>query len=62
MSQNTRDQNFDTSHQFLPESKVYDHGLSPLTMQNPYSKLFLGIKSVFVNLFSKILLHILQQN
>ena len=32
----------------LPELKVYDHGLSPLPMQNPDSKLFLGIKSLFV--------------
>ena len=23
----------------LPELKVYDHGLSPLAMQNPYPKL-----------------------
>ena len=45
----------------LPELKVYDHGLSLLPMQNPYSKLILGIKSLFVNRFSKLLLHILRQ-
>ena len=45
----------------LPELKVYDQGLSPLPMQNPYSKLILDIKSLFVNRFSKCLLHILRQ-
>ena len=38
----------------LLELKVYDHGLSPLQMQNPYSIFFWGgeggdIKSLFVN-------------
>ena len=33
----------------LPELKDYDNGLSPLPMQNSYSKLILGIKSLFVN-------------
>ena len=32
----------------MPELKVYDHGLSPLPMQNPHSKLILGITSLFV--------------
>ena len=45
----------------FPELKVYDHGLSPLSMQNPFSKLILGIKSLFVNRFSKCLLYILRQ-
>ena len=45
----------------LPELEVYDHRLSPLPMQNPNSKLILGIKYLFVNRFSKFLLHILQQ-
>ena len=45
----------------LPELKVYDHGLSPLPMKSPYSKLILDIKSLFVNRFSKFLLHILRQ-
>ena len=45
----------------LPELKVYGHGLCPLPMQNPYSKLILGIKFLFDNQFSKFLLHILQQ-
>ena len=36
----------------LPELKVYDHGLPPLPMQNPYSKLLLGIQFLFVNRFS----------
>ena len=35
----------------LLELKVYYHGLSPLPVQNPYSKLTLGIKSLFVNRF-----------
>ena len=43
----------------MPELKVHDHGLFPLPMQNPYSKLILGIKSLFVNQFWKVLLHIL---
>ena len=56
----TRDQNVLFKSTKLPELKVCDHGLSPLPMQNPYSKLILGIKSLFVNRFSKGLLHILQ--
>ena len=43
----------------LPELKVYDHGLSPLPMQNPYLKLILGIEPLFVNRFSTFLLHLL---
>ena len=45
----------------LPELKVYDHGLSPLPMQNPYSKLFLSIKILIIIRFPKCLLHILRQ-
>ena len=45
----------------LPELKVYHHGLAPLAMQNSYSELILGIKSLLVNQFSKFLLHILRQ-
>ena len=45
----------------LPELKVYDNGLSPLSMQTPYSKLILGIKSLLFKEFPKFLLHILQQ-
>ena len=35
----------------LQELKVYEHGLSPLPGQNPYSKLILGINFLFDNLF-----------
>ena len=45
----------------LPELKVYDNGLSPFLMQNPYSKLFLGIKILFVIQLPIYLLYILQQ-
>ena len=45
----------------LSELKVYDHGLSPLPMQNPYSKLLLDKNALFVKRFSKFLLHILRQ-
>ena len=55
------DQNFLFKSKLLPELKVYGHGLSPLPMQNLYSKLILGIKSLFVKGFSKFLLHILRQ-
>ena len=57
----TRDQNFWFKSTMLPELKVYAHGLSPWTMQKPYSKFILGIKSLFVNRFLKCLLHILRQ-
>ena len=57
----TRDQNFWFKSMMLSELKVYDHGLSPLPMQNPYSKLIPVIKSLFVNCFSKFLLHTLLQ-
>ena len=33
----------------LPELKVYDHGLSPLPMQNPYTKTILGINSLLTD-------------
>ena len=39
--------------------KLKMFGLSPLPMQNPFSKTFLDIKVLFVNRFSKILRHIL---
>ena len=45
----------------LPELKVHDHGLPPLPMQYPYSKLILDIESLFVKRFSQFLLHILRQ-
>ena len=45
----------------VARTEVYDHGLSPLPMQNPYSELILGIKSLFVYRFSKSLLQILRQ-
>ena len=44
----------------LAEIKVYDHGLSPLPMQNLYSKLFFLWHKLFIcNLISKCLLHTL---
>ena len=55
-----RDQNYLFKSMMLPELKVYYHGLSPLPMQTPYSKLILGIQSLFVNRFSKFLLHTLR--
>ena len=45
----------------LPELKVNVHRLSPLPIQNPYSKLILGLNFLFLNQFSKILPHILRQ-
>ena len=39
------------------KSKMF--GLSPLPMQNPYSKTFLDIKFLFVTRFSKCFRHIL---
>ena len=40
----------------FPELKIYDHELPPLPMQNPYSKLILGLKfyllSDFQNAYS----------
>ena len=50
----TRDQNFLFKSKMLPELKVYNHGLSPFPMQNPYSKLILGIKSLFIKSIFKI--------
>ena len=50
----TRDQNFwfkSTIIVMLPELKVHDHELSPLPMQNPYSKLSFCTKANFVNRF-----------
>ena len=39
--------------------KLKIFGLSPLSMQNPYSKTFVDIKFLFVNRFSIFLRHIL---
>ena len=44
----------------MPELVGYDHGLSSLPMQNPYSKLILGITSLqvrFINLISMQFFH-----
>ena len=41
--------------------KIYDHGLPPLLMQNPYSKFILAIKTLSVDRFSKFLQVLLQQ-
>ena len=38
-----------------------DHRLSPLTMQNPYAKFILAIKTLFVHRFSKFLQVLLGQ-
>ena len=43
----------------LPELQVYDHGLSPLPVEIPFSKLVLGVKLVFVDRFSEFLLRIM---
>ena len=45
-------QMFELSRQFCQNSVKY-FGLSPLSMQNPYWKMFLEIKNLFVNWFSK---------
>ena len=49
----------------LPEIKtliqINNVAESPLPIQNPYSKLLFGIKSLFLNRFSNILLNILWQ-
>ena len=37
----------------LHKTKIYDHGLSPLIMQNPYSKFILAIKTLIFDRFSK---------
>ena len=42
MSRKTWGQNFLIKPRFLPEMKVYDHGLSPLPMQKHYWKLILA--------------------
>ena len=54
----TRDQNFWFKSIMLPGFKVYDNGLSPLPMQNPYSKIILFVNRFFFFFF---LLHILWQ-
>ena len=43
----------------LTRTQVYDLGLSPIPMQNPYTKLLFGLNFLFVIQFSKFLLHIL---
>ena len=52
-------QTFDKSRQICQNPKLKMFGLSPLPMQNPYSKTFLDVKYLFVNRFSKFLRHIL---
>ena len=37
----------------LHKIKIYDHGLSPLLMQNPYSKIILVLKTLSIDRFSK---------
>ena len=54
-------QNFWIMSTILPESNFYDHGLSPLPIENSYSNLILGINSLHVNQFSKFMLPILRQ-
>ena len=41
--------------------KIYDHGLYPLLLQNPYSKYILAIKKLSVDRFSKSLQVLLRQ-
>ena len=48
---------FESSKHFCPDSKVHDHGLSPLLILT----LFFGINILFAIRFSKVLLHILRQ-
>ena len=50
---------FEWSQQIYKNPKLKLFGLSPLSMQNPYSKAFLDVKYLFVNRFSKFLRHIL---
>ena len=41
--------------------KIYDHGLPPLLMQNPYSKFLLAIKTLSVDRFLKFLQVLMRQ-
>ena len=43
------------------ETKIYDNVLSPLPMQNPYSKFILAIKTLILDRFSKNLQVLLRQ-
>ena len=45
----------------LHNMKIYDHVLSPLLMQNPYSKFILAINTLTVDRFSKCLQVLLRQ-
>ena len=45
----------------LLKNKIYDHGLSPLFMQSPYSKFILAIKMLIFDRFSKHLQALLRQ-
>ena len=48
----SRGKNFSMKPTFFPQFKVYDHGLSPLPLQNPYSKLLWH--KIFTNLWLSI--------
>ena len=52
-------QTFELSWQICQNLKLKTFRLSPLPMQNPYSKTFLNVKFLFVNQFSNFLRHIL---
>ena len=57
----TLDQTIVFKSKLLHKTKIYDHGLSPLLMQNPYSKFILFIKTSFFDRFSKLLQVLLRQ-
>ena len=45
----------------VAENEIYDHGLPPLPMQNPYSKFILAIKTLSVGRFSNFWQVLLRQ-
>ena len=45
----------------LQRTKIYNHGLPPMLMQNPYSKFILAIKTLIFDRFSKFLQALLRQ-
>ena len=45
----------------LQKTNIYNHGLPPLLMQNPYSKFILAIKTLIFDRFSKLLQALLRQ-
>ena len=45
----------------LHKIKIYDHELSPLLMQNPYSKFILAIKTLIFDRFKKKMQVVLRQ-